>query len=145
MLHADPGVQRKKDMAGAKKQGRGYRNAIFGASAILRFLMAVLIVVVLIFLSRTAYRYGYSVFNETAMEKAPGRDVEVVIPEGASVRDIATILKREKLIGEPGVFWLQERFSDYHGKLADGVYVLNTSMKPSEMMAVMAGEAGENT
>ena len=132
-------------MAGTKKQGRGYRNAIFGASAILRFLMTVLIVVVLIFLSGTAYRYGYSVFNETALEKAPGQDVEVVIPEGASPRDIAAILKREKLIEEPGVFWLQERFSDYHGQLKGGVYVLNTSMKPSEMMAVMAGDTGENT
>ena len=132
-------------MAGGKKQGRGYRNAIFGASAILRFLMTVLIVVVLIFLSRTAYRYGYSVFNETAMEKAPGKDVEVVIPEGATPRDIATILKREKLIEEPGVFWLQERLSDWHGKLKGGVYVLNTSMKPSEMMAIMAGDTGEDT
>lgn len=132
-------------MARAKKTGRGYRNAIFGASAILRFLVAVLVVVVLIFLARTAYRYGYSVFNETAMEKAPGNDVEVVIPEGSGAREIGAILKEKGLIQEPGVFWLQERFSAWHGKLTGGVYVLNTSMTPSEMMAVMAQDTGEGT
>lgn len=127
-------------MADTGKSARRYRNAIFGASAILRFLLTVLVVVVLIFLGRTAYRYGYSIFNETAMEAAPGEDEEVIIPAGSSVREIGVILRRQGLIREPGIFYLQELFSDYHGKLQAGTYVLNTSMKPSEMMAVMSGE-----
>lgn len=126
--------------ADRRRREQGYRNAVFGARTIIRMLIYVLIAVILIFLGKTAYTYGYSIFNETGMEASPGTDVEVTIPDGASVRDIAAILRANGLIAETGVFVLQERLSEYHGELKAGTYTLNTSQTPTEMMAVISGD-----
>ena len=46
------------------------------------------------------------------------------------------------------VFKVQLKVTKYGDKLKEGTYVLNTSMRPREMMKIMAGEAddsGDNT
>ena len=113
---------------------------MLGAKATIRILFYILIAVVLIFLGRTAYSYGYSVFNEQAVESPPGTDVEVTVPEGASARQIGKLLKENGLIKDAGVFVLQERLSAYHGRLQGGTYTLNTSETADEMLAILAGD-----
>jgi UPF0755 protein len=119
--------------------------AIFGAKTTVRVLFYVLIAVVLIFLGRTAYSYGYAVFNEQSVESSPGTDVEVTIPDGASARQIGKILKKNGLIKDIGVFVLQERLSAYHGKLQGGTYTLNTSETADEMLAILAGDTDSDS
>lgn len=119
--------------------------AIFGAKTTVRVLFYVLIAVVLIFLGRTAYSYGYVVFNEQSVESSPGTDVEVTIPDGASARQIGSILKKNGLIKDVGVFVLQERLSAYHGKLQGGTYTLNTSETADEMLAILAGDTDSDS
>lgn len=118
---------------------------MLGAKATIRILFYILIAVALIFLGRTAYSYGYSVFNEQAVESPPGTDVEVTVPEGASARQIGKLLKENGLIKDAGVFVLQERLSAYHGRLQGGTYTLNTSETADEMLAILAGDTDSDS
>lgn len=124
---------------------RRYKNAVFGATAILRGLFYILLAVIILFLGRTAYVYGYSIFNEQAMEASPGTDEEVEIPEDASAREIGNILKEKGLISDVSVFVLQERLSAWHGKEQAGTYTLNTSETPDEMLEIMAGDTNDKS
>ena len=128
-----------------RKNGVAYTAAVMGARGIIRILLYALVVIFFLFLARTAYTWGYAVFNEQAMAAEPGLEVQVTIPEGASAMEIGVILDKNGLISSPYIFTLQERerLSAYHGKLQHGTYILNTSQTPTEMMKIMAGEKEE--
>jgi UPF0755 protein len=55
--------------------------------------------------------------------------------------EVGEILQEKGLIRDAKLFYLQELFSNYHGKLQPGIYELSNSMTPEEMMAVMAANA----
>ena len=112
-----------------------------GVRALARILIYVLLAMIILMLGRIAYVSGYSVFHEQAMEAAPGRDVVVTIPEGAGISEISRILRDDGLIASTWIFLIQERLSAYHGRLQPGVFTLNTSMTPTEILARLAGES----
>ena len=85
-----------------------------------------------------AYDFGYRVFTETPVSSGVGVDVEVTIPEGSGAMDIGEILEDRGLIRDHRLFFIQERLSQYHGKIKPGTYELSTAMTAEEMMAVMA-------
>ncbi len=121
------------------KKDVGYTVAILGAKGVIRILLYILIAIFFISIARMSYVFGYSIFNEQAMASEPGQDVVVEIPEGASSRDIADILKKNDLIESKWIFVAQELFSTYHGDLKAGTYLLNTSQKPTQIMRILAG------
>jgi len=106
---------------------------------VFRFLFAAMAVAVIVMLGKAAYTLTYNIFDEQAMEAEPGTDVSVTIPEGATAKEIATILQENGLISNVTIFLGQERFSSYHGELKGGSYILNTSQTPTEMMEILAG------
>lgn len=122
------------------EQDSKYKAALFGARGIIRILLVVLLIVMIAWLGRTAYTFGYAIFNEQAVDKAPGTDVTVEIPKDASAGQIGKILKKAGLIADVNIFVAQERLSAYHGKLKDGTFVLNTSETATQMMAILAGD-----
>ncbi len=126
-------------MAGKKRSG--YDQAVTGFRRALSVLIYILLIVFFIFIGRTAYVYGYDVFNEQSAESAPGRDVTVTIPEHASVDEISAILKDKGVIRNKSLFKVQERLSAYHGKMKGGTYKVNTSQKPTEIMAILSGDS----
>ena len=67
-----------------------------------------------------------------------GEDVVVEIPEGASVKQIASILKDKGLIKYERAFVKRLQDSKYRGRLKHGTYTLNTGMNTLEMMKVMS-------
>ena len=144
--------KKSKAAGGAKKTGKKkatdqkrYRAAVEGFTSVIHVLVLILVVLMLIFLGRQAYRFGYDVFNEKGMEAAPGRDVSVTIPEMSSAREIGEILKEAGLIEDVTVFTAQERLSAYHDKVKAGTYTLNTSMTPTQMLSVMGAEEEEES
>ena len=92
-----------------------------------------------------AFDYGYRIFAEEAVDREPGIDVNVAVVEGKSVKEIGKLLEEKGLIRDGTLFILQEKFSEYSGDLKPGVYTLNTSQTPYEMMAIMSQEAEETT
>ncbi len=112
--------------------------SLFIAGTAFRAALTVLVVVLLIWLGRTAYDFGYQVFNEHAMNPGEGKEVTVVIPEGSTVYEIGKILESKGLIESAYVFVAQERISIYHGKLLPGSFKLYTSYTPTRIMGILA-------
>lgn len=100
---------------------------------------AVIFVVMFVYnTSVKAYDYGYRVFAEEPMTFGEGRTISIYVKSEDSVKDIGENLQEKGLIRDANLFYVQELLSEYHGKIQPGIYDLNTSMKPEEMMAVMS-------
>lgn len=108
-----------------------------------KIVITALIIMGILRLGTMAYNYGHSVFQETAVDEEPGRQVEVSIPAGSSEMAIGKILEKKGLVEDWKLFYLQVTVSKYRGKLQPGQYILSTAMKPRAMMAIMSGEAPE--
>ena len=76
----------------------------------------------------------------TSVETVSGNDVVVEIPEDASDRTIAKILKRKGLIKYPLAFMQRLEDEGFEDRLASGTYTLNTGMNTLDMMRVMEQE-----
>ena len=117
------------------------------AWAIVKLVFSIVIMAVILMLiyrfSFDSYDFGYRIFAEEPVSPAPGVTISVAIVEGKSTKEIGEILEEKGLIRSAALFFLQERFSSYHGKLQPGIYELSTAMTPEEMMAIMAEHYGE--
>lgn len=91
------------------------------------------------------YDFGYRVFTETAVDDAPGRDALIQIKEDMSELDIAKLLEEKGMIRDAKLFFLQLKLSVYSGKTVPGVYTVNSSMDPKEIMAMIAPEQETQT
>lgn len=99
-----------------------------------------LVVFAIMFISKyasVAYRYGYNIYNQTPASQYDTRTVTVSITDTMSVMDIAELLENRSLVDDKYLFWLQERFSEYHGLIAAGTYELSPSQTPDEIIGVM--------
>ena len=103
-------------------------------------LIFLLIVIGLIKAGTYCYDFGYRIFTEGAVEAAPGRDVVVQITEDMSGLDIGGELEEKGLINDKLLFFVQLKLSAYADDINSGVYTLNTSMEPREMMEAMSLE-----
>ena len=116
---------------------------------VIRSSLLVLIVLGVYRLAMYSYNFGYMVFADAAMEPAPGRDIVLTIDSTEDTLDVGRLLKARGLVSDEKIFYLQERLSDYHGKMMPGTYTLNTSMKTEEMLETLSssyqeeGEDGE--
>ncbi|MBQ9550367.1 MAG: endolytic transglycosylase MltG [Lachnospiraceae bacterium] len=115
------------------------------AAMLVRILIVLVLVSFIYKLGFKAYDFGYRVFAEEAMSPEPGRDIEVTVPMGSSAMDIGEILENSGLIKDKTLFFVQERLSEYHGKLSPGTYTLNTSQTAQDMMEIMAEEEEAST
>ena len=110
------------------------------AGGIFRIVLYVCVVVLIIWVVKTTYQFGYDVFNQQAMSPGEGQEVTVVIKEDTSVYDIGRILEKKGLIKDALVFWVQEKMSNYSGDLRPGTYLLSTAYTPTRIMAILAGD-----
>jgi UPF0755 protein len=91
-------------------------------------------------LAYTGYDFGYRVFTEGAVDEAPGKDVLIQIREDMSEYEVAQLLEERGLVRNARLFFLQLKLSVYKGKVVPGVYTVNTSMTPQELMAAISPE-----
>ena len=124
-----------------KKRDAGYRAALTGAKGTVRLLIYVCVILVIILAAKTSYQFGHDVFNQQAMSPGEGQEVTVVIKEDATSYDIARTLKSKGLIDDALVFVVQEKLSNYSGKMRPGTYLLSTAYTPTRIMGILAGDA----
>ncbi len=86
--------------------------------------------------ARDYYRAYQEEYTNT--ETYDGETVTVEIPSGASLKEIAAILKKAGLIEFEGAFVKRAQDSGYRGKLQSGTYELNTGMNTLDMMEAMS-------
>ncbi|MBO4872256.1 MAG: endolytic transglycosylase MltG [Lachnospiraceae bacterium] len=106
------------------------------------FLIKLAILAVFIFVllygTKTAYEFGYSVFTTGAAEEAPGRDVSVTILTGMSKRSIGSLLANQGVIKNATVFYVQAMIYGYD--LKPGSYILNTSQSIESILLTLSAE-----
>ena len=110
---------------------------------LLRLALLILVVVGIFKVGEYAYTYCYSVVSDTAAEEEPGRDVSVSVTSDMSAGKVAKLLERKGLVKSADVFKIQMKVTGYEDKVQPGKYVLNTSMRPREMLKILAGEETE--
>lgn len=110
---------------------------------LLRLALLILVVVGIFKVGEYAYTYCYSVVSDTAAEEEPGRDVSVSVTSDMSAGKVAKLLERKGLVKSADVFKIQMKVTGYEDKIQPGKYVLNTSMRPGEMLKILAGEETE--
>ncbi len=122
-----------------------FNKALFKFIKVAFTIMVILLIVyAAVRISKTAYDFGYRVFTETAIDKAPGKDVTIQVTDGMSAKELGEELETKGLVRDANLFQIQLKLSAYSKKIKAGVYTLNTSMTPKEMMVVMAATE-ENT
>lgn len=92
------------------------------------------------------YAFGHSLFYESSVEQAPGRDMLVTIPNGQKDSDTIHQLKRYGLISNELAMRVQMKFYDY--EIYPGTYTLNTSMSSKKMLQILnenVEEEGDKT
>lgn len=117
------------------------------SSIVLNISLKVVIYMVLIgilyFCGSRAYDFGKAVFSEEGVESAPGQDVSVTIPEGTTSKELAQILKKDGLIDNVYVFYIQAYL--YECKPVAGDYLLNTSSNAEEIIEIVSTVKQEST
>ena len=119
------------------------KAGLFVAGGIFRTAFYVCVAVLIFWIGKSAYQFGYNVFNQQAVSPGAGQEVTVVIPEGSSTYEVAKILKSKGLIESPLVFCVQVRLYNYNGKLKPGTYLISTAYTPARIMGILAGETEE--
>ena len=123
------------------EQVRKQKRSSIIAGGFFRFAVYPIVAAVVIYIGKTAYDFGYNIFYQQPMDsEEEGRDVTVAVEEGDSVYQIGRTLESRGLIQDAKVFVVQEKLSNYSGKLQPGTYILNTSMTPDEIMEILAKE-----
>ena len=122
----------KKDQVGAA--------GVIVAGGFFKIALYVCVAVLVIWIGKVTYQFGYNIFNQQAMSPGEGQEVTVVIKEDASLYKIARTLQKKGLIKSASVFYVQERLSTYHGKLQPGTYLLSTAYTPNRIMGILAGD-----
>ena len=113
------------------------------ASGIFRTAFYVCVAVLIFWIGKSAYQFGYNIFNQQAMSPGAGQEVTVVIEDGSSVYKIGKTLESKGLVEDAKIFYVQERLSNYHGKLTAGTYLLSTAYTPNRIMSILSGEDEE--
>ncbi len=107
----------------------------------IKIAFSVMVVLLIVYgavnLCRVGYDYGYRLFTEPAVDEAPGVDMMVQVKADMSASDIARTLEEKGLVRDSSLFYIQMKLSSFDKKIKPGVYTLNTSMKPKELMAAM--------
>lgn len=102
---------------------------------------AALTLVVVMFVYKAAvwaYDFGYAIFEDKPMASEPGREVTVSITSGKGAKEIGEILESKGLVEDATIFYFQNLLSSYKDELQPGMYTLNTSMTPTEIMEAMS-------
>lgn len=120
-------------------EDEGYNPVYTVITRILKAIIFVILVLALIFVGRSAYSLGYSVFHEMPVDQGDGREITVTVEQGMSVYQIGKLLQDSGVLEEdPMAFAIQELISDYHGDIRPGTYKLKTSMLSNDVMKTMS-------
>lgn len=123
------------------KQIRKQKKSSIVAGGFLRLAIYLIVTIAVIYIGKSAYDFGYDIFYQQPVDtEEESRDITVVVDEGDSVYQIGRTLESRGLIRDAKVFVVQEKLSNFSGKLQPGTYILNTGMTPDEIMEILARE-----
>ncbi|MBI5101958.1 MAG: endolytic transglycosylase MltG [Nitrospirae bacterium] len=93
--------------------------------------------IIIILLSIILLYTAYAAFEMLMPVQTAGKNVEIQIPRGATFRQAAEILSKEKLIRDKKVFMVLGRLTGADRKIRAGFYSVWTSMTPLEIFKII--------
>lgn len=109
------------------------------SSFILRLLLNVifyiLVTVLIIYGSRTAYNFTYRLYGPVSLDPKPGRTVPIQINKGESTMDIASKLELNRVIIDKYSFYLKAKLQKE--VIMPGTYRVNSSMTYDEILDII--------
>lgn len=101
-------------------------------------LKALIILLVALLIGFLAFRFMEKrMSSEEEPVKLTGQTVTVTIPEGATTRDIAHILKENKLIKNEFLFRLSSKMDGFDGTYQQGTYEIDTGFTKTQIMELL--------
>lgn len=94
------------------------------------------LVALIYYVGLKGFAFGQAIFSESGIEKEPGREVAVSIPEGSSSVEVGKILEKNGLIKDYKVFLIQGLI--YDADYVPGDYTLNTSDNPEDLVVTLS-------
>lgn len=118
-------------------------GAVIGISG--KLILYALVILLLAEGITRGYAFGHSLFYESSVDPAPGRDVVITVSENQKDSDTIHELKKDGLIDNELAMRVQMKFYDY--EIHPGTYTLNTSMSSKKMLQILneKTEEGEDT
>ncbi len=115
-----------------KKKENNKRKALYNSLVTLIWVSAVLAMSIFI------ASFALSSINDLVGFSKESKEYEVVIPEGATLGDIADILKEKGIIDEPFAFEVYARVKNMEEKLAAGTYTLNSNLGYDQIFQLLS-------
>lgn len=112
---------------------------------IIKIFFVLALIFLLILGGRKAYSFGYQVFADETVSRAPGKDVAITVEDKMSPGALGELLERKGLVEDEKVFAVQMRLSKYNDSVVEGSYILNTSQTAEEMLAILSREDEKET
>lgn len=118
---------------------------LFGAmsATVFKICITAVIVLAVIFLSVSAYDFGYAVFADEPLSTGEVQPVSVVITEDKDTMEVAELLENKGIIADAKIFYVQEMLSDATGGIQPGVYELSSTMNSAEILAEITAKMEE--
>lgn len=110
------------------------------AGTVVRVALVILAAICIANYAGKAYDFGFRIFAEEPMSAPPGRDINLVVNNGDSQKDIIQMLEDKGIIRDHLLFTVQKKLSLYTDDIQPGSYVLNTSMNTEEILITLVGE-----
>lgn len=106
------------------------------ANMVIKSCVCILLLVLVIYLAKTGYKFGQDVFSEEGYALSPGTDITININAGESNMDVAKKLESKGVIADKMVFWVQ--CFVYEAKFKPGQHVVNNSVKAEDIIATLS-------
>ncbi len=114
-------VQKVSDSAAIKKKKKRINTAY---NWLLTIIWVSAVLAVSVFISS----FALSSINDLVGFSKESREIEITIPEGYGLSEIANLLEEKGIIDEPFTFEVYARVKDMDKKLAPGTYMLNSNL-----------------
>ncbi|HEO71925.1 MAG TPA: endolytic transglycosylase MltG [Candidatus Hydrogenedentes bacterium] len=116
-------------------EARAPRKRVRPWRLLLRLAAAAFVLVIVA--SVAAAVFAYLIYNGVTQPGAPGEAVDVVIPAGATGRDVGVLLQRKGLVEHHGLFRLAVKLDSTGKAIKHGPYALHRGLSPVEFLHIL--------
>lgn len=102
---------------------------------LLNIIFVIMVVIIVVYGSRTAFNFTYRLYGPVSVEDEPGRTIPIRINKGESSMDIAAKLELNRVIIDKYSFYFKTKLQDK--VIMPGTYRVNSSMTYDEILDII--------
>ena len=122
----EPAKKKKEELSDAEIERRRKKKRRYNTAY--NWLLTVVWVSAVLAVSIFIATFALSSINDLVGFSKESKEIQITIPEGAGISEIADILEKNGVIDEPFTFEVYAMVKEMEGRLAPGTYVLNSNL-----------------